>query len=140
MTPRDAMNGWLHEVSDRPFAWGAHDCFTFTNGAWHAMFGYGWADRWMGRYLINGRPLGPRRFAALLDALEGTTDLLAALDKGLSRVTGFPPYGALLLTASARPGVIRGAFGIAVGRRGVFVADKGVIYLPYDQIVGAWTR
>jgi hypothetical protein len=57
MGTRESLNAYLKEVRDIPFEWGSHDCLTFTNNAFHRMFGEGWADDWLGRYMVDGRPM-----------------------------------------------------------------------------------
>ena len=45
------LNSYLDKMIDIPFEWGVHDCFTFTNGAFRAMYGVGYADDWEGLYM-----------------------------------------------------------------------------------------
>ena len=35
------LNSYLDKMIGIPFEWGVHDCFTFTNGAFRAMYGVG---------------------------------------------------------------------------------------------------
>jgi len=53
----DNLPPYLKKTRDIPFKWGVHDCLTFTNNAWHEMYGHGWADDWLGRYMIDGQPM-----------------------------------------------------------------------------------
>ncbi|WP_405048979.1 hypothetical protein ROLI_040320 [Roseobacter fucihabitans] len=52
-----ALNAYLDSVRDRPFAWGDHDCLTFTNTCFHKLHGEGWADDWLGAYMKDGNTL-----------------------------------------------------------------------------------
>ena len=56
MGPKERLNIYLSNLSDEPFHWGVNDCFTFTNGAFRAMYGFGYADDWMGRYMNGASP------------------------------------------------------------------------------------
>ena len=116
------------------FVLGQHDCFTFTNGAWRVMHGAGYADHFIGKYA----DLGPKQFAKLMKQSFGHSDIIDALDAGLSRVNGFPPRGALVVTKSARPYFTGYALGISMGISAVFLGDDTVEYIPIDTIDGAW--
>ena len=53
----DALNQYILDVRDIPFNWHTNDCFMFTNNAFRAMYGQGWADDWVGKYIKNGKYL-----------------------------------------------------------------------------------
>lgn len=134
MGPERSLAAYLRHCDALSFEWGVHDCLTFTNGAFAAMYGRGWADDWLGRYMINGRPM--RR-----DELRkefGWATIEAAIDTKLSRSGKYPPRGALVTTKHAQRWVTGVALGICTGNRGTFLSKEGLIYLPIDLIENAW--
>ena len=68
----------------------------------------------------------------------GHIGLIDALDHGMTRVTGFPPKGALVISQSARPYFTGYALGIAYGVKAVFLNDNDIEYIPITEINGAW--
>jgi hypothetical protein len=136
MTPNlDALQDYLREVADRPFVWGAHDCLTFTNEAWHRMHGHGFADDWLGRYLgRSGRPLSRRTLAQVY----GHPTLQRALDARLMRWEAVPPRGALVVARANRNRSFDYAMGIANGEKAAFLLAAGVVYLDIDHVAGSW--
>jgi hypothetical protein len=121
---------------DCKFVLGDHDCFTFTNGAWRVMHGSGYADDFVGQYA----DLGAKKFAALMKKTFGSADMIEALDKNMTRVSGVPPRGALVVTKSARPYFTGHALGIAMGINAVFVGENGLEFIPIELIDGAWVQ
>lgn len=133
MGPFERLTAYIRDAERTKFAWGSHDCLTFTNGAYTAMYGAGWADDWLGRYMVDDRPM--RR-----DELRkefGWSTLEAAIDERMQR-TAFPPRGALLTTKHSQRWVTGAALGVCVGTRGVFLGKQGVVYLPLNLIDNAW--
>ena len=131
-----ALNAYLRKCAGRKFEWGVHDCFTFTNGAFAAMYGAGWADDWLGRYMIDGRPM--RR-----DELRkefGYSTLTQAIDQRLQRVSYIPPRGSLVTYDGGRKWVTGAAFGISVGMRAAFLDREGVIYIPIELTQKRWVK
>lgn len=136
MGTRESLNAYLAQVRDVPFAWGSHDCLTFTNNAFHAMYGKGWADDWLGRYMVDGRPM--KRYE--LKKEFGFSNFINAVDTKLKRVDHVPPLGALVLTKQSQRWIIGGAMGICTGTKCVFLSKQGVLYLPLDAIEQAWIK
>jgi len=136
MGQRESLNAYLKQVRDIPFEWGSHDCLTFTNNAFHAMYGAGWADDWLGRYMVDGRPM--KRYE--LKKEFGFSNFISAVDTKLERVDHVPPLGALVLTKQAQRWIIGGAMGICTGTKCVFLSKQGVLYLPLDAIEQAWIK
>ena len=136
MGPREHLNAYLKAVKRKPFVWGQHDCLTFTNDAFRAMYGKGWADDWLNRYMVNGRPM--RRNELMREFRHSDFDI--AVDKRLQRVDCVPPLGALVTTKKARKWVTGNAMGICAGTKCAFLDKVGVIYLPLDDIDGAWIK
>lgn len=138
MGPEKRLSAYLKAVRDVPFAWGTHDCLTFTNEAWRAMYGHGWADDWIGRYMLE-TPYGTRLMRReQLRAEFGHFSFDAAVDEKLMRVTHVPPRGALVATDKVRRWAIGYGLGICVGSKCAFLSDKGVIYSPVTSIARAW--
>ena len=132
----DALNEYIAQVRDKPFQWHVNDCFMFTNNAFRAMYGEGWADDWVGKYTKNGMYL--KRDA--LRQTFGANTLAEAIDTKLSRVSHIPPRGALVTTDKARRWVIGEALGIAVGTKAIFLNESGVVSLQIDYITNAWVK
>ena len=133
MGPQERLNEYLREVQDRPFAWGFHDCFTFTNTAFRIMHGKGYADDWVGRYMINGRPM---RRDELRDEF-GCFTLERALDDRLQRVDK-PQRFALVTTRRAQRWVTGVALGICVGTKSLFLGKGEFISLRHQDISDTW--
>lgn len=133
---REALNGFLRASRKRSFSWGDNDCLTFTNDAWRAMHGSGWADDWLGRYMVDGRPM--RR-----DELRrefGWSEFYPAVDERLTRIEHQPPLGALVTTKHSRRWVTGVALGISTGTRAAFLDKDGLIFLPIASIDRAWIK
>jgi len=127
------LNDYLGEVCDVPFEWGVHDCFTFTNGAWKAMYGQGWADDWLGKYMTEGKPM--RR-----DELRKTFRF-GGIDAALrSRLTPYdrPVLGSLVTTKKNQRWMIGVAMGISLGSRCVFLSKGGLIKLNAEDVQSSW--
>jgi hypothetical protein len=139
MGPHERLTAYIRAVRDVPFAWGEHDCLTFTNNAYRAMYGAGWADDWLGRYMIDGSPMRRRALMAELSAECGVPSLEAAIDSKMTRVP-HPPRGALVTTKHAQRWITGVAMGICIGTRGVFLGKEGVIYMPVEYIEKAWIK
>lgn len=136
MGQREQLNDYLKSVRDVPFKWGSHDCLTFTNDAFHVMYGEGWADDWIGRYMVDGRVMRRRE---LIDEF-GYRDVAVAINERLTPINHIPPLGALITTKQAQRWITGVAFGICTGTKGVFLSKTGVLYLPLDAVEQAWIR
>jgi len=130
----DNLPPYLKSLSEVTFEWGVHDCLTFTNSAWHEMYGHGWADDWLGRYLTDGKPMNRSQ----LQEEFGYESFYDAVDSRLSRVEGIPPRGALVATKRAKRWAIGSALGISTGLKGAFVSSEGLTYLPLEEFDRAW--
>ena len=136
MGARERLNGYLRAMNGKSFAWGHHDCLTFTNDAFKAMHGDGWANDWVGRYMDGSRVL--RREELIREFNHNNFD--KAVDEKLKRISHVPPLGALVTTKKARKWVTGVAMGICTGSKCAFLDKVGVIYLPLDDIDGAWVK
>ena len=133
----DALNDYISERKNVPFQWHVNDCFVFTNNAFRAMYGEGWADDWIGKYIDkNGIYLKRDE----LRKVFGADTLQDAIDKKLTRIDHVPPRGALVTTNKARRWVIGEALGISVGTNAVFLARDGISSLPIEYITAAWVK
>lgn len=100
------------------------------------MYGEGWADDWLGRYMVDGRPM--RRTELMKEFRQNS--FYNAVDQKLTRIDYVPPLGALVVTRQAQRWVTGVAMGICTGTKGVFLSKAGVLYLPLDDIETAWVR
>ena len=133
----EALNAYLAEVRDTPFQWHHFDCFMFTNTAYQRMYGAGWADDWIGKYIApSGRYM---KREELRDAF-GAKTLSEAIGTRLKRTNCVPPRGALVTTKHARRWVISEALGIGIGSSAVFVGKAGLVQLPIETISNAWIK
>ena len=136
MGTRELLNQYIQEVKEVPFKWGVNDCLIFTNEAWKRMYGHGWAEDWLGRYMT---PRGPMKKNQLIKEF-GFTDFTSAVDERLTRITSVPPRGSLVTTKKTQRWFIGCALGISVGTKAAFLSDKGVIYLPLDDVDKSWVK
>lgn len=132
MGQRERLNEYIERVRDQPFQWCKHDCLTFTNAAFKAMHGVGWADDWIGRYTSKMKRKELRK-------TFGYSTLEQGIDARLKRTNPTAPsLGALITTTHSRRWLIGAAMGICNGRRGVFLCDTGLVFLPIEAIRAAW--
>lgn len=132
----NGLNEYIKKVRDVPFQWHVNDCFTFTNNAFHAMYGEGWADDWIGKYTKNGLYLKRDE----LRKVFGAQTLEQAIDEKLKRYDGIPPRGALVSTDKTRRWVIGQALGISVGAKAIFLSETGVVSVYIEDIKNAWVK
>lgn len=137
MTPDiEKLNAYIAKVKNDNFQWHTNDCFMFTNKAYQAMYGQGWADDWIGKYIKNGIYLKRDELRKVFKAKT----LAEAIDTKLKRIDYVPPRGALVTSDKTRRWVIGEALGIAVGTKALFMSDKGLSTLPIDFITNAWIK
>ena len=130
----DALNRYVAKVKQKPFAWFEHDCLTFTNGAFRAMYGKGWADDWLGKYHKGSKSFKRDQLRQIFQAKT----IEDAISKKLTRIEGMPPKGSLVLTDQCRRWVIGKAMGIAWGHNAFFLNDNGIDVLPIESITSSW--
>lgn len=99
------------------------------------MYGHGWADDWIGRYMRDG-DVRPR---AELRREFGFDSLPDAIDARLRRVDGIPPLGALVAKRVWR-GPFGYALGLANGHRAVFTGPDRLVHLNIEDVSGAWVE
>ncbi len=128
------LNNYVSLVKDKPFAWFSNDCLTFTNGAFNAMYGKGWADDWVGKYHEDTKTFKRDHLRKIFKAKT----IEEAISQKLQRIEGVPPKGALVLTDQCRKWVIGKAMGIAYGRYGLFLSEDGLDTIPIENITSSW--
>lgn len=133
MGPETILNNYLQEIADKPFRLGRHDCLTFTNEAWRRMYGYGWADDWLGRYMSARSPDDLRQE-------YGFNTFIEAIDSRLQRTDKIPPRGALVMTFGHTGWFTGKALGLCVGVNAAFLQAGGVVYLSVADVELAWIK
>lgn len=128
------LNDYIRSVADKPFSWGEHDCLIFSNDAFRAFHGFGYADDWLGRYLKNGKPLLPSEMRVEF----GEVGFDEAIEKRLDPVNHVPPRGALVATKKVDGWYIGYGLGICMGIKAAFISRHGVVYSPLDDVIKAW--
>jgi hypothetical protein len=128
------LNDYLRAVRSEPFCWGRHDCLTFSNAAFKAYHGFGYADDWVGEYMSGSDPILP----SMMRAKFGAQTFDEAVERKLQEVDHIPPRGALVATKRAERWLIGYALGICVGTKAAFLSRAGVVYYPLDDIDKAW--
>ena len=105
------MAAYLEPLRLRPFAWGQHDCCTFTAGAVEAMTGVDPMPEFRGRYATAiGSARALRRFG------HGT--LAATLDTKFEGVSHSLAHRGDIVMSGGLLGICWGSFLIAVGSEG----------------------
>jgi hypothetical protein len=94
MGPEKRLNSYIRQVRSEPFHWGGHDCLTFSNTAFKIYHGFGYADDWLGRYLVGDKPMSKTKMQTEFSA--GSFD--EAVGRVLQEVQHVPPRGALVAT------------------------------------------
>jgi hypothetical protein len=134
MGPEKRLNAYLRQVRSKPFRWGEHDCLIFSNAAFTAYHGAGYADDLVGGYMADGEPALPSRLRDRFNA-ESFDEVV---ERKLRRVDYVPPRGALVATKRAERWLIGYALGICVGTKAAFLSRGGVIYVSLDDIDKSW--
>lgn len=105
------LAAYLEPLRTRPFAWGRHDCCTFTAGAVAAMTGVDPMPEFRGHYSTAiGSARALRRF--------GRVTLAATLDAKFEGIAAGLAHRGDIVMSSGLLGVCWGATMFAVGREG----------------------
>lgn len=132
------LHDFLKANYDREFKWGEWDCLIFTNEAWKVMYGFGWADDWLGRYYKkkehNLQTLTPNQ----LREEYGFRSLSEGVGSKLVKINTFPPTGALVAKRQVSNFSAGYGFGIAVGTKAAFLSHKGVVFYPIETAKLKW--
>ena len=124
---------YINENRNKDFDVGIHDCFTFTNGAWNAMHGKGYADKFIGKYCN----LNDVEISKVLFNLYGHIRIKCCINKLLKPINGVPPKGALVAMIN-KHGFDNYGLGVCMGVNSVFVGKKDLVFYPTSKIDGAW--
>ena len=129
-----ALLRYIEDQRGKVFQLGVHDCFTFTNGAWKAEYGIGYADDFIGTYA----DLGPKAFRNNMVKHFGSADLEEAFDSRWQRNID-APRGAIVLSKEAERYHTKHAIGIKTSPiRAVFLGGDDLIYKPISDCFGGW--
>jgi hypothetical protein len=134
MGPRERVNDYIRSIRGRPFQWGVHDCLIFSNDAFRAFHGFGYADDWVGNYMSGEDPLLPSRLRAKFNA----NSFDEAVGRKLRQIDCTPPRGALVATKRVERWLIGYALGISMGTKAAFLSRAGVFYSPLEDVDRAW--
>jgi len=134
MGPSQRLNSYIRSVRSEPFRWGHHDCLIFSNTAFKHYHGFGYADEWIGEYMVGDDPMLPSK---MRDKFKAQT-FDEAIERKLQAVNHVPPRGALVATKKIERWLIGYALGICVGTKAAFLSRAGVVYSPLDEIDKAW--
>ena len=109
----DALNEYIRKVRNIPFQWHVNDCFMFTNNAYKAMYGEGWAEDWEGKYTKGGMYL---KRDALRKTFNAQT-LEEAIDTKLTRIDLTSASGTFRLSSNQQSWSVNDAsfYGITFG-------------------------
>lgn len=136
MTPDlNALDQFLRDNKSSCFQWHTNDCLMFTNKAWEVMYGFKWAEDWVGRYTDKGLYLKE-------DALRkvfGYETLEEAVSDKLQR-SDYPVRGSLVMTDKLAFAYLTKAFGISIGTKAVFLGKSKLQYIPLKYVTDAWVN
>jgi hypothetical protein len=132
----EALNEYLESKRKTDFVWGSNDCLTFTNGAFHAMYGEGWCDDWLGRYMRGKEHIANDE----LQSEFGFETLEEGVSSKLTKIDYIAPRGALVTAKLSRRFLLGQAFGISTGTKAAFLTRRGLLYLPVDIVSSAWIK
>ena len=134
----DALNAFVAKNVRTGFQWHTNDCLMFTNNAWKVMYGHGWADDWLGKYVTD---LGLYMRASQLAETFKAQSLPEALDNKSNLKRTSAKAGCLVVTDFDVEGwELPQALGICNGIKGLFLTKKGIRSLPMSFIKGSWTN
>lgn len=132
----EALNEYLDSKRNTDFVWGSNDCLTFSNGAFHAMYGEGWCDDWLGRYMRGKEHISNDE----LRAEFGFDTLEDGVSSKLTKIDYIAPRGALVTAKLSRRFLLGQAFGISTGTKAVFLMHRGLAYYPIEKVSNAWIK
>ena len=132
------LNQFIRENRERPFKWGEWDCLIFTNEAWRVMYGFGWADDWLGRYYKQEKHNLQTLTPTQLKLEYGFSSLGEGVGSKLKRINTFPPVGALVAKKKVSNFSVGYGFGIAMGTNAALLGRKGIEFLPIETVNMKW--
>lgn len=132
------LNQFIRDNKDRPFKWGEWDCLIFTNEAWKAMYGFGWADDWLGRYYKQKEHNLQTLTREQLKQEYGFNTLSEAVSTKLQKIDTFPPLGSLVATNKVKGFSFDYGFGISMGTKAALLSRHSVIFHPIETVSMKW--
>lgn len=130
MRPQDwpaLLDGYVAQSRKTPFAWGSHDCVTFTAG-------------WL--KLMSGRDVHAP-FRGQYDTERGALEIMAANGVRSMEDAGVFLYGAPVASPAfvGRGDIVlaEGALGLCLGGVGAFLGPNGLTFLRRDKYATGWT-
>lgn len=132
----DALNTYLKQHLTDEFKWGEADCLIFTNGAYRAMYGEGWCDDWLGRYMNKS---SPKKHSELIKEF-GFDTLEDGVSSKLTKIDYIAPLGGLVTARLSRRFLHGQVFGISNGQKAIFHTHGGYLYYPLNKVTNAWVR
>jgi hypothetical protein len=97
------------------------------------MYGVGYADDWIGRYMNGSSPKNSR---SMMKEFKAST-LSAGLSTKLIKVDQ-PVLGCLVTTSKNQRWVTGAALGVSVGSRAIFLAKDGLMKINIEDVESAW--
>lgn len=120
------LDRYIDDARDRAFAWGSHDCVTFTAGWFKQMTGRDVHARFRGQY----------------DTEAGALKIMAANGVRSIESAGRFLFGdpAPSLNHTGRGDIVTAAdaLGICIGNAAVMLGPQGLTMLRRDQFTTAW--
>lgn len=135
MGSKSRLNEYIASVKDKPFVWGEHDCLIFSNNAFKAFHGFGYADDWIGRYM-NDRANPLRRKELMLEF--GFNSIEKALDNRMMQIPQRTQAGALVTCKKYNRWITGVALGLSVGSRCLFLNKEGIFKINVEETDKAW--
>lgn len=130
MRPQDwpsLLEGYVEQSRRAPFAWGTHDCVTFTCGWFRLMTGRDAFAPFRGKYATENEA---HRLMIAND--------VHGMEEAGRFLFGEPRKG----NAHLQRGDLvyaEGALGICVGAKSVFLNEEGLTFLRHDKLELGWS-
>ena len=131
-----AVFEFVKSCARRKYVFGEFDCLTFTNEAFRAAWGWGYADDWIGKYHNGGELVKPK----LLQARVGASSFEEAIGRKLvQQPVSFLGRGSIIMadTGHSFP-YTEGALGIITGRVAMCVGLEGLVPVNIQDIQKGW--
>lgn len=135
MGSKSRLTEYILSIREKPFIWGEHDCFIFSNNAFKAYHGFGYADDWIGRYMRDR--LNPLRRRELMFEF-GFKSIDAALDNRLKRLPQNTQVGSLVTCKKYHRWITGVALGVSLGSRCIFLGNDGIFKINVEDTDKAW--
>lgn len=124
----DALLATVDAAQSKPFAWGTHDCCTFTADCVRAMTGVDLMENFRGRYTSA-------RGAVRAGAEAGYTALADIWCAALTEIAPLTARRGDVILFEAVEGL---AVGVVIGHQAVAAGPEGVTLIPLELWRRAW--